>query len=294
MKTRKSRFAHRDTDFELFVNRPVLYIMHLNKSIVAEVFNENCQNDSDSAVYVFIETGYMVFDIDFDRQTAHAVSGFILHPSQVFRYVDSSDDLKAWALRIPNDEISSDIRNRLNYLILDSSAFEFSEKQAQEASAVCRIIYNRIVDADSYQWEGVIRHLAMSLFGIFTEALEERTKRLYSGTPLSNLPILVKLHDLFDEHLTQSRLPSHYADLLNITPSYLNELVKGAVGTNISLYLRQQSTKRICRRLAMTDESIRDIALMLGYEDPAYFTRIFTKVRGMTPSQFRSRYRDPS
>jgi YesN/AraC family two-component response regulator len=40
--------------------------------------------------------------------------------------------------------------------------------------------------------------------------------------------------------------------------------------------------------LRSSDESVKAIAARVGFKDPAYFTRIFTKVTGRSPREFRS------
>jgi AraC-like DNA-binding protein len=45
------------------------------------------------------------------------------------------------------------------------------------------------------------------------------------------------------------------------------------------------------RRLFYTNESVKEIAFRLGYDDYAYFTRLFTKVCGISPTRFREIYR---
>lgn len=40
-----------------------------------------------------------------------------------------------------------------------------------------------------------------------------------------------------------------------------------------------------------TELTIKEIATELGYEDPAYFTRLFTKATGTSPTQFKANYR---
>ncbi|MCD8194276.1 MAG: helix-turn-helix domain-containing protein [Tannerellaceae bacterium] len=44
------------------------------------------------------------------------------------------------------------------------------------------------------------------------------------------------------------------------------------------------------RLLYYTTMNIKEIAHTLGYEDHAYFTRLFTKVADMSPGQFRKKY----
>lgn len=54
------------------------------------------------------------------------------------------------------------------------------------------------------------------------------------------------------------------------------------------LYLKME---RACYLLDVTDKSISEIAESLGYDDPYYFSRVFRKVMGMSPTHYRaSRY----
>lgn len=53
------------------------------------------------------------------------------------------------------------------------------------------------------------------------------------------------------------------------------------------LYLK---IKRACHLLDATDQSITEIAEVMGYKDPYYFSRIFRQVMGMPPSQYRARF----
>jgi AraC family transcriptional activator of pobA len=43
------------------------------------------------------------------------------------------------------------------------------------------------------------------------------------------------------------------------------------------------------RNLAYTDQSVTTIAYALGYSDPAYFSRVFTRSAGVPPRDFRKR-----
>ncbi|MCY1416058.1 HTH-type transcriptional activator RhaR [compost metagenome] len=43
------------------------------------------------------------------------------------------------------------------------------------------------------------------------------------------------------------------------------------------------------RLLLFTSSSVNEIGYQLGFKDPAYFTRFFSREAGMTPSEYRSR-----
>jgi len=46
--------------------------------------------------------------------------------------------------------------------------------------------------------------------------------------------------------------------------------------------------QKASQHLSITDRSIKDIALSMGFEDPYYFSKRFTNVMGMSPSRYRS------
>ena len=45
--------------------------------------------------------------------------------------------------------------------------------------------------------------------------------------------------------------------------------------------------QKACQYIELTDLKLQDIATAIGFEEPAYFSRLFTKIMGMTPSAYR-------
>jgi len=45
--------------------------------------------------------------------------------------------------------------------------------------------------------------------------------------------------------------------------------------------------QKACELLIQTDLSVKDVAEELGYKDPYYFSRLFKKIQGCAPSQYR-------
>lgn len=77
------------------------------------------------------------------------------------------------------------------------------------------------------------------------------------------------------------------SDILHINASYLSMLFKKSVGVNFVDYLtglRIQAAKAL---LSDPFLSAAEIANMVGYESPNYFTRVFKKNTGLTPTEYR-------
>ena len=104
--------------------------------------------------------------------------------------------------------------------------------------------------------------------------------------------MLLRFTALLDRHITQNRQPSFYADRLNITTGYLNEILTAAVGLSTSSFIGREIVLRMKRELAYSKETVQEIARQLGFEDYAYFSRLFTKQVGISPTAFRANYHD--
>lgn len=80
---------------------------------------------------------------------------------------------------------------------------------------------------------------------------------------------------------------THLANLTNINASYLSNLFKNETGSTISDYINSQRINVATHLLKDTHLSIADIAQNVGISDMNYFSRLFKKYTGMTPTQFR-------
>ena len=92
---------------------------------------------------------------------------------------------------------------------------------------------------------------------------------------------------LLDRHLAEEKSPAAYASMLNISEVYLNEAVKGATGISAGAYIRGRVIVHAKRQLAYTSLSAKEIAYAVGYDDYVYFSKLFKKIVGQTPSEYR-------
>ncbi|MFF6774043.1 AraC family transcriptional regulator [Streptomyces sp. NPDC012637] len=80
------------------------------------------------------------------------------------------------------------------------------------------------------------------------------------------------------------------AERLGVSPGYLTEAVRAAVGRTPGSMLREARTQEAQRLLARTDLSVRQVAARAGFDDPAYFCRFFRRETGMSPGDFRKHH----
>ena len=69
----------------------------------------------------------------------------------------------------------------------------------------------------------------------------------------------------------------------------LNRKIKAITGYTTTEYILHVRISLAKQLLAKTDYSIGDVASRVGFDDMAYFSSVFRKMTGMTPTDFRNR-----
>ncbi|GAA0076468.1 response regulator [Clostridium sp. CTA-5] len=80
------------------------------------------------------------------------------------------------------------------------------------------------------------------------------------------------------------------ADYMNYSTTYFSKSFKKYVGVNFNKYLTDLRMKEAKSVLKKTNVSINDLAFNLGYNEPNYFCKVFKKIAGITPSEYRDKY----
>ena len=87
----------------------------------------------------------------------------------------------------------------------------------------------------------------------------------------------------------KGRAISDYAEELSLSESRFSHLFKESTGVSPHRYLLDIRISRACELLLETDLSIAQICFEIGIGDQNYFSRVFKKVRGCSPSAYRKR-----
>ncbi|MDR0668484.1 MAG: response regulator [Treponema sp.] len=74
-----------------------------------------------------------------------------------------------------------------------------------------------------------------------------------------------------------------------LNPSYLSRRFKEETGKNITDTVLELRLEEACRLLKETERKINRIAVLVGYESPAYFSNIFKRRFGVSPQEYRGR-----
>ncbi len=90
-----------------------------------------------------------------------------------------------------------------------------------------------------------------------------------------------------ERHYKEHWQVGRYADGLRVTPARLNRLCLKLAGKSAFEITQDRLMLEACRKLTYVPAGVASIAYELGFQDPAYFSRLFKKLMGVTPREFQ-------
>jgi AraC-like DNA-binding protein len=123
----------------------------------------------------------------------------------------------------------------------------------------------------------VLRAFDLILYGLKTPAKEKAH------------PVVSRFMEMLFDRQQVTDTVSGYASRLEISPSYLNKLVRSQTRHSAMDWVEIARVNWAKNLLREGKLSIAEISKAIGVDDASYFTRFFRKVTGYTPSEFRKR-----
>jgi AraC family transcriptional activator of pobA len=107
------------------------------------------------------------------------------------------------------------------------------------------------------------------------------------GTADPRHPTLARLRELIEEHYRSWHSPAEYAEALHLTPKTLGRIVREHLGTTPTDLIRSRILTHAKWQLLHTLKPVKEVARELGFGDELYFSRLFKKATGYSPTFFR-------
>ncbi len=127
--------------------------------------------------------------------------------------------------------------------------------------------------------------------------VENLIKLVQSGRDMRQQDIMKKILAYIHSNYHRDITLEEVAGAVFLSPCYLSRIFKQVQGVNFIDYLTSIRLEKAKVLLRSSGESIAQIAGKVGYQDPKYFSTVFKKHEGCTPSEYRSRHfplQDPS
>jgi len=169
-------------------------------------------------------------------------------------------------------------------------------------------VFNKLVEKiyTHFQNMGIINESAMEFQTRFEEYYINVAKSSdYAQTLIERVAELLKENRLTDSRevpavrIAKRYIREHYkedislpmlADLANVSAVYLSRLFKKNEGINFLDYLNQYRIEVAKKMLLDIHFNINEVAELSGFKNAKYFSKIFKKIVGITPSEYRRRH----
>lgn len=242
-----------------------------------------------------VECGNLVYG----RHTYDYQEGTLVFigPGQVAGKDDTGEvfKMKGWGLYFHPDLLRG---TALGQRIKDYSFFSYEANESLHMSERERqIILNCFKEIRAELSHSVDKH-SKSIITANIEVFLNHCLRFYdrqfvtrenvNKDALSNFEQLLK--DYFESDNPQTiGLPSvqYFADQLHISANYFGDLIKKETGKSAQEYIQLEIIKIAKDKLYSPDKTINEIAYELGFKYPHHFSRMFKKIEGFSPSDYR-------
>ena len=240
----------------------------------------------DYYIFLLIEEGKDIVLVDFEEHEITENNIYYVLPGQV-HYSGDRINFKGWFLAVDNMLVKSEHKEIFEKSVITGYTPKPNEDTINALRSCAAIIYNRLKSNRQNIGQQILHDLLSAYIGMIAEIYQEGLNP--SANKRSTI-ITYEFKALLSANYRSMKQPSQYAAKMNISPIYLYEAVKQTTGQSVSDYIRNEVVVQAKRLLFYTDMSVKEIALELGYEDYAYFTRLFTKASKLSPTQFRKKY----
>ncbi len=221
-----------------------------------------------------------------------------LAPGQVIGIEDTGEVFqpKGWALCFDPELIrgTSLGRNMFEY-----SFFSYDVNEALHLSESERRLFVDCLEKIKMELENKTDRLSKRLIATNIELLLDYCLRFYERQFVTREPvnrnILVRFEILLEEYFSGGKavnngLPSvkYCASELCLSAGYFGDLIKKETGISAQTYIQNKVINIAKERILNPMYSITQVAYELGFQYPQHFTRLFKKVTGKTPKDYKS------
>ncbi len=132
----------------------------------------------------------------------------------------------------------------------------------------------------------VLRAMSATLVGLLARQLAGGGDA--GGAGAAESALFRRFERLIEEHHPRRWSVSDYAAALSVTPTHLNRITRAATGDTASHLILNRMIREARRNLVYTNMPVSAIAYALGFDDPAYFSRVYAAATGLSPRAFRA------
>ncbi len=173
---------------------------------------------------------------------------------------------------------------------------QFQQYFFELLSVLLRVIYGYLDDKSfqklqthKYQEQLAATSTKDKAINIINHFLEHATKLLRKNKDIGGSPLLEEVKIFIEKNYYYDLTLDDIAEQVSVSTSYLSKLFKDKYNVTIIEYLTYIRIEQAAELLKQTAKPICEIANQIGYHDANYFSKVFKKITGQTPTEFRKK-----
>lgn len=221
-------------------------------------------------------------------------------PRQVLQW-DSSMifEQKGFSINFHKDFLKgSDLEKQIKkYGFFSYSVNEALHLSPKEESQIESIVKNIEIEYENNQ-DAFSKDIILSQLSTLLKYANRFYERQFINRKELSHSLLESFTQLISEYLESGKLqkdgiPSivDIADELSVSQRYLSDTLKKETGISSTEHLQLQLINQAKNILLKPNKTISEVAYELGFEYPPYFSRLFRKKEGISPSEYREKHR---
>ena len=240
----------------------------------------------------WIKEGKGTYNIDFESYSFDGNVLFFLSPGQVFS-VDSEKIKEAYKINFVRDFYCIQTHDKEVSCngVLFNNIYEtpFVKPNKEETTKLSLILENLI---DEFQQQETAQYDMLQAYLKQFIILSVRIKKEdYTIKDDTETKLFKDFSTLIDLNFKKEHSVTYYGERLGLSPKSISKHFQKIGANTPSDYIKNRIVLEAKRQLIYSDHSVKQIAYDLGFNDPAYFTRFFTKAATISPLQFKKDYK---
>ena len=229
---------------------------------------------------VYLNKGGFSEQIGIENYDIKAPSVIFVQEGETFSIKYKEQELSGFFLLLEDKAISPTLsKGELSDIFAIDTVISLNSRENQWINTVCGLLFKEVSSLNPNRkiGTGLLQVLLHKLI-----ELSDGERTISRQNEIAN-----NFKQLLNKHFKEHKLVQFYAKELNVSENYLNRCVKTRYNKSCKQVIQETTILQSQILMFESTGDISDICFQIGFEDLSHFSRVFKKVTGQTPSEFK-------